>query len=80
MKKQNEVVLKDLCREYDIDPTPLRKLLRSEFGKKGSWRWVKGSKEEVAVRAFMSKTFGSTTSTSAEQSHGTPSVRHNART
>jgi len=54
------IVLKHLCREYDMDAFKLRKVLRKEFGKPESkrWKWDQNNKAEAAalakVRSFLS--------------------------
>lgn len=33
------IVLKNLVREFDINPHKLRQILRDKFGVKHAWRW-----------------------------------------
>jgi len=52
----NEIVLKDLCKEFDIDPPKLRRLLRSQYGVNNKWRWEPDSKKLKEVRKFIGDT------------------------
>lgn len=49
------IVLKQLAREYDIDPYKLRAILRDEFGVRRRWRWEEDEPDLKKVRAFLKK-------------------------
>ena len=50
------IVLKHLCREFNIDPAKARALLREKTGyapTKKRWRWEEGSKELAEARKIL---------------------------
>jgi len=53
------IVLKNLARDFDMDPYRLRQLLRTQFGKRRRWRWNPDIPEDQAalkeVRDFLDK-------------------------
>lgn len=49
------ITLKHLCREYSLDPYPLRMFLRTQFGKRNRWRWDPQSEEEMKDLASIKK-------------------------
>ena len=59
------VVLKTVCREFDMDPRKARQKLRKTIGNTdGRWAWAEGSKEIAKVREVLS---GEKDSTPAEK-------------
>lgn len=49
------IVLKQLAREFDMDPYKLRMTLRNEFGVRRRWRWEEEDPDLKKVRAFLKK-------------------------
>lgn len=41
------IVLKNLSKEFNTDPYPLRMKLRKEFGKRARWRWDEAIPQEA---------------------------------
>lgn len=67
-----QIVLKQLCREYDIDPYKARVALRDKVGKapEGSWRWqnekdphLKKCREVLSSMSSATKAKGNTEQT-----------------
>lgn len=53
------IVLKQLAREFDVDPYKLRMMLRTEFGVRRRWRWEEEDQDLKKVRVFLKKTVAS---------------------
>ena len=47
------VVLKNLSREFNINPYKLRMMLRKEFGCHRRWSWEKEDQELKSVRDYL---------------------------
>ena len=48
------IVLKTLCKEFDIDPPQLRRLLRRKFTpKQGRWQWQENDKQLKSIRLYL---------------------------
>lgn len=54
------IVLKNLSNDYNVDPYPLRVMLRKQFGKRARWRWDENSRKEMAdlkkIRTYLDTT------------------------
>lgn len=50
------IVLKQLAREFDMDPYALRMKLRKQFGVRRRWRWEENDPQLKAARDFLRKT------------------------
>lgn len=71
------IVLKDLCREFNIDPHKLRQIFRVHRiskDKKGRYRWSEKSAELQKVRSLLSKVMsGPVAATEGSSAKSTPS-------
>lgn len=59
------IVLKNLARDYDIDPYALRMKLRKKFGIRRRWRWPDESDPHlIQVREYLKKSVAPSKKTS----------------
>jgi hypothetical protein len=48
------IVLKHLAREFNLNPTAMRRILREKFGYHKRWQWTPEDPELAEVRKFLS--------------------------